>query len=144
MSRQIDETKPFSDEDKAWLHSWSQDWKIEENERRFGDHDKADKPPLNLPESIVIPPAPANPTFVDGSPLQPPVIVPVPNGDEAVEPEPSFDEAAVRDVLSEYNVEEIKAELKERDLPLGGNKDILTDRLVDALRKESEEEAEGE
>lgn len=40
MSRKLDDDKPYSDEDKAYLHGRSLDWKVEVNERRFGKRRK--------------------------------------------------------------------------------------------------------
>lgn len=37
MSKMIDFDKPLSDEDRAWLHGRSLDWKVEANDRRFGN-----------------------------------------------------------------------------------------------------------
>ena len=45
MSRQIDFDKPLSADDREWLCQMSLGWRIEENERRFGNLDVAEQVP---------------------------------------------------------------------------------------------------
>ena len=70
MSRVIDFDKPLSDEDKRWLHERSLDWRIEENERKFGQSDThAEGTPINMKAvladaGVEVPEAPATPIYV--------------------------------------------------------------------------------
>lgn len=126
MSRQIDFDKPLSDEDKLWLHKWGQDWKIEENERRFAQSDTHLAGELvSVPDALAdagleVPEPPVNPT-----------------PQQAVSPQPeSFDEEAIRAEVEELTVAELRANLKDFGEPTDGVKAELQERLLAALRKD--------
>lgn len=90
MSVQVDHSKPLDDETKRWLHEWSLDWVIEENERIHGKQEGGEPP--NVQEALrqagfEPPPAPPGPTSVApvGNVATGPVIVEGVN-DKPVEP----------------------------------------------------------
>lgn len=114
MSRQIDFDKPLSAEDRAWLHEWSQDWRIEENERKFGKQDG----PLDegaAPDTDENGPQSEGDGQTDAS-----------AGDDQEQP-------SLEDQIAALTVPELKDELKEVGESLDGNKKELQDRLLKAL-----------
>jgi len=126
MSREIDFDKPLSDEDKRWLHERSLDYHIEENERKFGQakvHAEGLPVKVEIP-GLEVPEPPAQPTFAPG--WVPEV---TPSGTTEVAEE-EVEEVAPEDLT----VEELKVELRERNLPTDGNKAELIKRLNKALK----------
>jgi hypothetical protein len=134
MTKQIDLDKPLSDEDRAWLKERSQLDLIAENDRKFPP--KVTKPDPNAPQTS---PADAHKFWDEGKepeqkfvqrPFDPQVTGhwasdPVDQG----EAEPEVEEVGPEDLT----VEELKEELRERDLPTDGNKAELVKRLKKAL-----------
>lgn len=124
----VDETKPFNNATKLYLHEWGLDYKIEENERRFAQAEVHDEgKPIDVAK--VLKEAGVNPPPEPVNPQLPGVTV----AEDAEEP---FDEEAVRAELNTWHVPELKAELKERGLDEDGKKDELVDRLVEAMKAE--------
>jgi hypothetical protein len=137
MSRTIDFDKPLSDEDKKWLHEWSQDWRIEENERKFGKKVDLTKPvdtaAVLAKAGVEVPDPPPGPTQVAGQPLS--------QGSEqfhANRDHPftgTVDDSPVEEVdIEELTVEELKTELAGLELSTAGNKKELQQRLAEALK----------
>jgi len=153
MSKQIDLDKPLSDEDREYLLSRSRYYDVEENDRQFKKGKFAeDKEPKFQPANTV-----AAPPIEPGSDADnPPRYVGArPYGVDraawggstglseqeayvATAPEPHTEvEGQVQEVAPEdLNVEELKDELRERELPLDGNKADLVKRLKKALKEE--------
>lgn len=83
MSMDLDQSKPFTAEQKQWAHEWGLDHLIEENERRHAQrklHDNGE--PVDVRAAldkagVEVPDAPPNPTYVGamGSVQQGPLIV---------------------------------------------------------------------
>ncbi|QHB37435.1 hypothetical protein SEA_LEOPARD_28 [Mycobacterium phage Leopard] len=80
MSMQVDHSRPLTKEEKVWLHQWSLDWVIEENERIHGK--QGDGEPPNVQAALEdagfkAPPPPPGPTTVagQGTVLTGPVVV---------------------------------------------------------------------
>jgi hypothetical protein len=131
MSKDIDFDKPLSDEDRAWLHERSLDWRIQENDRKFGKEPEPSEP---------VSPADPAPFWEEGTepksvfvqrPFDPQIEGYYAGGVVVaeVEPEVEVEEVAVEDLT----VEELKAELRDRELPTDGNKAELVKRLKKAL-----------
>lgn len=108
MSRQIDFDKPLSDDDRAWLHEWSQDWRIEENERKFG------KPEAEQESFAAQQESPAQPEL--------PTV-----GSANLDP-------SLEDQIAALTVAELKEELSEIGQSSEGNKKELQERLLKALK----------
>lgn len=90
MSMQIDHSKPLDAETKKWLHEWSMDYVIEENERIHGKQEGGEPPNVQkaLEEAgFQAPPPPPGPTTVagQGTVATGPVIV---EGENDLPPEP--------------------------------------------------------
>lgn len=83
MSMDLDQSKPFTAEQKQWAHEWGLDHVIEENERRHAQrkvHDNGE--PIDVRKAldkagVEVPDPPPNPTYVGamGSVQQGPLIV---------------------------------------------------------------------
>lgn len=119
MSRTIDFDKPLSDEDKRWLHERSLDWRIEENERRFGQREVYENEGIVKVEipGLVDPEPSENPRAPTGESLKPPPVVVV---EEVVD-------------VAELTVKELKEHLSDLGLSTEGNKKELQERLDEAL-----------
>lgn len=128
MSRVIDFEKPLSDEDKQWLHAWSQDWRIEENERKFGKAEEhADGRPVDVTQvladaGVEVPEPQAQPVVQLTGGRDHPLTGVVDDGGE---------EDAVD--IDELNVDELKQHLHDLGQPTTGNKKELQERLAKAL-----------
>jgi SAP domain len=137
MSRQIDFDKPLSDEDKRYLHEWSQDWRIAENERRFGKNVDLSVPvdtdAVLAKAGVEVPPPPPGPSQVAG-----PVLSQGSEGFHQNRDHPLtgvVDEEPVEEVdIDELTVEELRAELHDLGEPTTGNKAELQKRLAKALK----------
>lgn len=108
MSRQIDFNQPLSAEDREWLHEWSMDWRIEENDRRFGtpEGDHRDHTHADIGNA-------ADASVGDGG-----------AGDDGL---------TLAEQIASLDVDELKDELKELGESTQGNKDELQERLLKAL-----------
>ena len=134
--KNIDLTKKLSDEDRAWLKEWSMRDAIEANDRQFGVKHPVEAPNLKAHE------------WFDGQeakerheskfaqhPLDPEItghwahqtIVP---SETPEQPEEEAEE------IQYLTIDELKEELRARDLSTSGNKQDLVDRLEDAVKKE--------
>jgi hypothetical protein len=134
MGRQIDFDKPLSDENKAWLRDRSRGYEVDDNERRFSDD----------PDAPVVPDTdwtPSNRMAAEpfdepgANPRQVPFPVGV-DGEHVDRSAGGYDDQTEEVAVEDLNVEELKAELHERDLPVGGNKEELVKRLKKALKDE--------
>jgi hypothetical protein len=138
MSRTIDFEKPLSDEDKQWLHEWSQDWRIAENERRFGKKvdltKEVDVPALLEKAGVEVPDPPSGPTQVAGQPVSQGSDQFHQNRDHELTG--TVDEEPEEVDIDDLTVDELKEELRSRDLPVSGNSPELKKRLAEALSKE--------
>ena len=128
MSRQIDFNQPLSDEDRAWLHEWSQDWRIEENERRFG---QAEQPEVEdqLPHVQSQPDLDGN--QVDSQPE---------SGADGQGPETDDDDddddddgLSLEEQIAQLTIDQLKDELEELGEPVTGSKKELQEHLLKAL-----------
>jgi hypothetical protein len=136
MSRQIDLEKKLSDEDRAYLKEWSRNDLIEQNDRQFGKPEP--EPEISKEGGQDLPTADAKPFWEEGKepeskfvqrPFDPQV-----TGHFASEPVDQGEGSEVEEVAPEdLTVEELRAELRERDLPTDGNKAELVKRLKKAL-----------
>lgn len=135
MSKNIDFTKPLSDEDKLWLHQWGYDYKIIDNEQRFRKVDEAEAgEPINLAltleeAGLEVPepqPNPLLPADVAATGFQ----VGVENESETA----VFDEEATRAEVAELTVAELNEEIKALGAKPEGNKAALVNQLVELLR----------
>lgn len=173
MSMQLDQSKPFTDEEKRWCHEWGVDHLVEENERRHAQSDLHDEgKPVDVRKAfadagVQVPDPPPNPTYVGamGSVQQGPLIVegednagrvPLPRDhplqQEVIEGEgdglPSnvepWDGRAVRAEVNTLTVDDLKDNLRGLDEAVSGTKDELRDRLVKALKRDHDERAKGE
>jgi len=136
MGRNIDLTKPLSEEDEAWLYERSRGWQVDENKRLLADKDKKEhepgevEPPDWAPTNTV-----AEPPFEGEQPN--PRQVPTPVGMEVHAGVPVDGGVVEEDYDPEdLTVEELKEELHARELPVSGNKDELVKRLKKALKDE--------
>jgi len=139
MSRVIDFDKPLSDEDKRWLHERSLDWRIEENERKFGQSDThAEGTPINMKAvladaGVEVPEAPATPIYVgeqgpgtEGFRDHPLTGVVVASDEDEDAEEADFD-------VKSLTVEELRDNLREFGESTSGNKAELQKRLTKVL-----------
>lgn len=138
MGRNIDLTKPLSDDDEAWLLERSRGWQVDENKRFLADKDNKEhepgevEPPDWEPTNTV-----AHPPFEGEQPN--PRQVPSPVGLEYHAGEPVDGQGVGDDYAPEdLTVDELKEELHARELPVSGNKDELVKRLKKALKDEGE------
>jgi hypothetical protein len=129
MGKAIDFDKPLSDEDKAWLRSRSRSWQIDEHERRLADKkSKGDVEPVD--DEFPPPYTVGQPPFDE--PTDNTRQVPRPVGEHELLDSPGEKGDGAEDDLEDWTVDELKDELRERDLPVSGNKDELVKRLKEA------------
>lgn len=155
MSRELDQSKPFSKEDIQWCKDWSLDHLVAENERRHGQSKvHADGDPVDVNKAfdkagVEVPDAPPAPSYVGamGGVQQGPLIVegetnegrvPLPRDhpltQEVVEGEGTGVPDAFEEVdIDELNVDELKDNLRDLGESTSGNKDELRKRLRKAL-----------
>lgn len=114
--------RPLTDDEKDWLKSRRQEWKIERNEMIFGKDGEG-----VLAEGVYEEP---NADSGDGS------------GDDSSEPEgepgDSDSEEPVKLTVAEVEdmkVAELREELRAAGLDDDGNKDVLVARMIEALRE---------
>lgn len=140
MGRNIDLTKPLSEEDEAWLYERSRGWQVDEHKRQLADkqnkeHEPGEVEPPDWEPTNTI----AHPPFHGEQPN--PRQVPSPVGMEvhAGEPVSSAGESVAGEgdyAPEDLTVDELKEELHDRELPVSGNKDELVKRLKKALKDE--------
>lgn len=164
MSKDVDLSKPLSEEDRAYLLSRARGWEVEENDRQFGVGKFADDyvAPFNPSNNVAKPPiepgseADNPPEFKGQRPygvdravwgdstgrteeeakaLEAGDLVDSPEGDAEAGDADGDDAVSIDDL----DVEELKAELRKRELPVSGNKAELKDRLQAALVAEEQE-----
>lgn len=148
MSRyaQINFDKRLSDEDREYLLSRSRQDLVEENDRKFPAKGKkaADEEPPYEPPYTVAPPVFDPNLEVEGqstAEFHNPTVMPPRPGDrvdgsaEARGAGPLV-VAEQEAEVDELNVEELKDELRARDLPVSGDKKELQKRLNKALKDE--------
>lgn len=134
MGRQIDFEKPLSEDDKAWLRDRSRGYEVDENERQFSDDPDA---PV-VPEQEWTPGnRPAAESFEEPGPNPRQVPFPVGVDGEHINRTAGDGEEAVEEVDPEdLTVDELKDELRQRDLPVSGNHAELVKRVKKALKDE--------
>lgn len=112
--------RPLTAEEREYLHNRSLDWKIAENERRYG---KA-RPEVDLvvDDKPIIESVPA---IVDERPVNQ-NIAPFPVPPEVV------------DQINAFSPAELKAELKLRGITMTGNQNELRERLINAYGQTQE------
>lgn len=138
MTKNIDLDKKLSDEDRAWLKERSLDYMIEANDRQFGVEHPYEAPNLKAHEFYddehreehmpKFAQRPSDPQVTGVWAAQTVVPGENPNLKEAEEGEETE--------IEYLTVEELKEELRERDLSTSGNKEALVERLNEALKKE--------
>lgn len=101
MARQIDQSKPLSDEDRDWLLTRGQNGLVERLDREFAGQ------PAEAPED------------------EPEEVEDQPNGDD-----PDADGESAEASYDHLMVSELKELLEKRGLPVSGSKQELIDRLV--------------
>lgn len=140
MSKEVDLTTPLTDAERAYLEQRSRHYDIEDNDRQFKVGKFADDFKEEYKGTNTVAPNPVEP----GSDADnPPAFVGVrPHGvDRAVWggatglDAPSDDAPAAS--VDDLSVEELKDELKDRDLSTSGNKHELQKRLKSAVAKEA-------
>jgi hypothetical protein len=134
MGRQIDFDKPLSEEDKDWLRGRSRGYEVDESERQFSDDTDA---PL-VPETEWKPAnRSANESFDEPGPNPRQVPFPVGVDGEHVDRRADSPDEDVEEVDPEdLTVDELKDELRQRDLPVSGNHAELVKRVKKALKDE--------
>jgi hypothetical protein len=138
MSRQIDLEKKLSDEDRAYLKEWSRSDLIEQNDRQFGKPEP--EPEVSEDGGQDLPTADAKPFWEEGKepeskfvqrPFDPQV-----TGHFASEPVDQGGEPPEEVEIDELTVDELKDELKARNLSTSGNKTDLQKRLAKAEQED--------
>jgi hypothetical protein len=152
MSKVVDLDKPLSKEDREYLNSRARGWEVEENDRKFKkgkfaeDYEEEYRGTNTVAAPPIEPGSPADtpPQFVGNRPYG--VDRAVWGGSTGLseqeayavtagEPHATVDE--VEEVAPEdMTVEELKDELRERDLPVSGDKAELVKRVKKALKEE--------
>jgi hypothetical protein len=138
MGRQIDFSKPLSDDDEAWLRERGRGWQVDEAERVLADEKEGHKAEGG-PSEIEWTPSNRPPADFFDEPGPNPRQVPRPVGEreELTSPDLEGEGEDVEEVAPEdLTVEELKDELHARELPVSGNKDELVKRLKKALKEE--------
>jgi hypothetical protein len=135
MSRKIDFDKPLSDEDKEWLHGWSQDYLIDENARKFDKaYQKSTGPEIPRIE-VNAPAAPRDPRdFPNDKVATGPVYPTDVNAGQVQQYADTSSKPVEEEVdINDLTVDELKDELRKLDEPVSGTKDELVKRLSKAL-----------
>jgi hypothetical protein len=131
--KNIDLTKKLSAKDRAWLKEWSMFDLIQANDREFGVEQPVEAPNLKAHQWFDDESKEAHEPRFAQHPLDPEI-----TGHwsgQAIVPDPQKEEAEEREI--EYlTTEELKEELRARDLSTSGNKQDLVDRLEEAVKKE--------
>jgi len=107
MARIIDFESKLSAEDREYLYQKNRHDLIAENDRRFGDDNGEASEAPQRPESV-------------HSPATTPVLT---------QQDAPIDTGPVDEPYSEWTVDELKEELKDRELPVSGTKPELIARL---------------
>lgn len=137
MGKNIDFTKPLSEEDEEWLRSRSRGYEVDEHKRRLEDAERA-KEAVPVEEAEWEPSNRMAPeSFEEPGPNPRQVPFPVGVDGEHVDRSASSGSAQSEEPAEEVDVDdltvdELKDELRARDLPVGGNKDELVKRLREA------------
>jgi len=144
MSKAIDLEQPLSDEDRAWLKERSLIHEIEANDRLFGK-DEPEEPEIDeeLGSQKLVTTA-AKQFWEPGTEpetkyVQRPYDAQV-TGHFAPEVTPEGAQAGTQSAEAEEDIQyltidELKEELRARDLSTSGNKETLVNRLQDAVDK---------
>lgn len=171
MSKDVDLSKPISDEEREYLKQRARHFDIEENDRQFkkGKFAEDHEEPYRGRNTVAAPPiepgsdADNPPRFVGNRPhgvdravwggstgLSEQEAYAQTSGEPHAEQEeldlggvPTVGGKQVKEsdepeevAVEDLNVEQLKEELRKRDLPVGGNKDELVERLNEALESE--------
>lgn len=151
MSRVLNEDAPYSDEDKAYLHDRSLDWKIEVNDRLFGNTTRYS----NLPtpqiagfdqtvggewEDHSSSPTPREKKTVDEAPGADTSLSPADPTPEALHvPVPvdfsAYDKTLVHEIQA-LNDSDLKDELAARKIPAIGSKEEQQFWLIKAVSEQ--------
>jgi hypothetical protein len=147
MSKEIDLDKPLSDEDRAWLHERSLDHQIQANDRQFKDAPEAEvEPEVSEDGGQDFVTTGAKAPWEEGQepvqqfaqrPYDPPMSGNWDPGPVVSEEDVEAQQAAAEgkdapapdDDLDQWNVEELKDELRSRGESTSGNKDELIKRI---------------
>jgi hypothetical protein len=141
MSRNIDFDKPLSAEDRAWLHEWSMDWRIEENDRKFSDLVQNNNGPQIQNDPNNGTQAPRSPHQFPGEKVATGPVYPVSTNSGSVQEyadtapkelsaaAPSGEQVAIEDLTDA----ELDAELKGLKESTIGTRKQKEDRLIKAL-----------
>lgn len=138
MGRNIDFSKPISEDDEAWLHERGRGWQVDEAKRVLADEKEGAKAEGGAQE-LEWEPSNRPPSDFFDEPGPTPRQVPRPVGDrkQLASPDAELDGENVEEVAPEdLTVDELKEELHARELPVSGNKDELVKRLKKALKEE--------
>ena len=143
MGKYIDPDQPMSEEDKIFLRKRARGYEVIENERRFppgekpAEHEQAGFMPSKIGydyEAQAQKTEDAGGRQIERIPVDEnghPILPEYGYGSDSDEDE--IDDDIIAKVL-EYNVEELKEELKKVGQKTSGNKDELIDRLANALQ----------
>lgn len=150
MSKNVNLEKPLSDEDRDYLNSRARSWEVEDNDRKFKKGKFADKYEEEFTPNYTVAAAPIEPGSAADNPPQ--FVGQRPYGvdrgvwggstglseQEALAgPAGEPHSTQVEEVDAEdLTVDELKDELRDRDLALDGNKADLVKRLKAAMKKE--------
>lgn len=128
MSRQIDLTKPLSDEDREYLESRARHREVEINDAEFGDTVASGNVPDDSLEASTERSPDAQPASVGD---QNPEGIPSPVAEVLADAEAEDSEEDIDNYDSEpsWSYAELQAEAKDRKLPAGGSRAEIIARL---------------